>query len=291
MALRVIRGLMKFDNFMTDMGFTYYQAIGILESIWHFTATNAIQGDIGRHSNQDICKWIGYTGDADKLIDCLVKRNWLETHSEHRLIVHDWHIHADKSVKTTINNRKLQFCVSENLTGIPKKNIENQSVNIGSLSGSGAGAEYGAGAGAESWSGSIDDIKRHQPDSILERFTPAVRQASIQAAIAYQTRRYGGPNPSAAWYPGLLREAAAVFEVHDPPEPALEIFKNACIVKPTLDMPSDATFSQIAVNCGIKRSRGGAREPPWEASKRQADEEGRRKLAETVARLNKGMAC
>ncbi len=165
MALRAVKGLIKFENFMRDLGLTYYQAIGILEALWHFTATNSIQGDIGKHPNEDIAAWIGYTGDANKLIEVLTVRRWLDPHSKHRLIVHDWHIHADKSVKATLKNRNLRFCMPEELTEIPKEKTGNQDLKSGSLSGSGsgsgaeygAGAEYGSGSGAASPTNSIDD--------------------------------------------------------------------------------------------------------------------------------------
>ena len=121
MALRITTDLVKFKNLVIDLNLPLYQAIGLLESIWHFTAKNAIRGDIGRHSNKEIAEWIGWEGDADEMIRVLTLRNWLDPHPKYRLIVHDWHIHADKSIKTIMRNRKLCFAQEEELTQVPKE--------------------------------------------------------------------------------------------------------------------------------------------------------------------------
>lgn len=281
MALRAIRGLMKFDNFMTDLGLTYYQAIGILESIWHFTATNAIQGNVGKHTNQEIAKWIGYAGDPDKLISVLTHRRWLDRHSEHRLIVHDWHLHADKSVKVTLKNRNLCFCMPEELTGIPKEIIGNPSLKTGSLSGSGADPDPDPDLGA----GAVETaaVKRHNPVEILKPFPETARQPALQSAIVYQTRRYGGPMPSATWYPSLLNEAGTLFEVQEDPAKALEVFTEACKSPPTRTLPRDATYSQIAEHCGLKKSRFSV--SPWEANKQKNEDDGRKRMHEAIRNL------
>jgi len=95
MALRITTGLIKFKNLQKDLGLSLYETIGLLEALWHFTVSNAIQGDVGKHSNQEIADWIGWREDADKMIEALTKRRWLDKHSRHRLIVHHWpSIHA-----------------------------------------------------------------------------------------------------------------------------------------------------------------------------------------------------
>jgi len=121
MALRITSELVKFRNLKAQLGVPFYAAIGILEALWHFTAKNAIQGDVGRHTNKEIASWIEWPGDADKLIDVLVECRWLDKHSEHRLIVHDWHEHADKSTKAILRNRKIPFVYADKLTAIPKE--------------------------------------------------------------------------------------------------------------------------------------------------------------------------
>ena len=36
-------------------------AVGILESLWHLTARYAPQGDIGRFSDEEIARWVGWS--------------------------------------------------------------------------------------------------------------------------------------------------------------------------------------------------------------------------------------
>lgn len=87
-----------------------YQGIGILEGIWHLTAREAQRGDIGKLSNEDIALGIDYRGDEEKLISALVKCEWLDEHPQFRLVVHDWHEHADDAVKKRIARSGSGFC-------------------------------------------------------------------------------------------------------------------------------------------------------------------------------------
>jgi len=90
-------------------------AVGLLELLWHFTADFAPQGDIGRFTDQRIEAACGWNGESENerakrlhlprwnrqgvLIQALVGAGWLDRSDEHRLVVHDWHIHADNTVK------------------------------------------------------------------------------------------------------------------------------------------------------------------------------------------------
>jgi hypothetical protein len=77
------------------------QAVGHLELLWHFTAQYAPQGNIGRFTNQWIesaCDWQGKPG---VLIDAFRRAGWVDDHAndEIRLVVHNWHLHADDAVR------------------------------------------------------------------------------------------------------------------------------------------------------------------------------------------------
>ena len=85
-------------DLMARLQITRYQAVGILESLWHFTANYAPSADVGRWPNLSISTFIGWEGEPDTLIDALVDSRWLDRHAEHRLLVHDWHDHADETV-------------------------------------------------------------------------------------------------------------------------------------------------------------------------------------------------
>ena len=84
-------------------------AIGIMESLWNWCAKYAIQGDIGKWSNEAICRGIGYNWDADQLIDALVRCRWLDKHRKCRLVVHDIQDHADNHWKQTLQRMHMAW--------------------------------------------------------------------------------------------------------------------------------------------------------------------------------------
>ena len=77
------------------MGISPCYALGIQEALWHVTAEQAPNGAIGRMTNQDIAMEMFYDGNPEVLIQALLDADLLDNSDEHRLIVHDWHIHSD----------------------------------------------------------------------------------------------------------------------------------------------------------------------------------------------------
>lgn len=94
---------------MDALGIGKATAVGLLELLWHFTARFAPRGDIGRFSNRAIANSIDWDRDPDELIAAMVKCGWLDEHTEHRLVVHDWSEHADGAVRLWLSKRKLNF--------------------------------------------------------------------------------------------------------------------------------------------------------------------------------------
>jgi hypothetical protein len=86
-----------------------YAAIGILESLWNLCAREAPQGNIGKLSDADIADQIGWDLDPAPLIEGLVQSGWLDRHSEHRVIVHDWRDHADDAVDNALTRAHLRY--------------------------------------------------------------------------------------------------------------------------------------------------------------------------------------
>jgi hypothetical protein len=78
------------------------------------------------------------------------------------------------------------------------------------------------------------------------------REAAVKAVESYQTRRYKTPNPLASYYPAILQEAIEVFSAHDDHEMAFRVFDGEC---KTSHLPKDATFSALAVACGLKKKK------------------------------------
>lgn len=126
----------------------------------------------------------------------------------------------------------------------------------------------------------IDDVEATSPPILVEEVRPSktpdyeitlkdltenVRQATLQVAQHYCMRRYKGPKFHETWYPKLLLEIAGLLEVTDDPKAACETFRLKCNepMIPTLDR--NATFSEIALACGLKK----AKPPPWEVAKQE----------------------
>ena len=103
-------------------------AIGLLEGLWHFAARYAIQGDIGRWSNQEIADgigWHGKHGTPDALIAALVEARFLDESPEHRLLIHDWADHCDESVRKTLKSRGLSVFVREESRKVEKSSEDS----------------------------------------------------------------------------------------------------------------------------------------------------------------------
>jgi len=101
----------KIDALCHALNVQRWGAIGILESLWHFTAKHAVQGDIGRWSDRDLARFVGWTRGDSRLIAGLLATKWLDSDPIHRLLVHDWAEHCDQSVRKTLVNRGLAFAV------------------------------------------------------------------------------------------------------------------------------------------------------------------------------------
>jgi hypothetical protein len=79
------------------LGVRRAHAVGILELMFHFTGQYAPAGDIGRYPDKRIAGALDWGGSVPKLIDSLVTCGWVDRHSVARLVVHDWHDHADRA--------------------------------------------------------------------------------------------------------------------------------------------------------------------------------------------------
>jgi len=99
----------KFMRLCQRLNLRRWQAVGLLETLWQFTAGYARRGDIGRYSNREIADWLGWEGDADELIDALVECGWLDRCAVHRLVVHDWAEHAERWIKLSPEVRDRGF--------------------------------------------------------------------------------------------------------------------------------------------------------------------------------------
>lgn len=119
-------------------------AIGILEGLWHLTAREAAQGNIGKLSNEDIACGVWWSGDADRLVQALIDSRWIDASEEHGLIVHDWPEHADDGVQQKLAKSLLFFAdgSTPKLTKLPKserERIEQEYERLKALKSAGEG--------------------------------------------------------------------------------------------------------------------------------------------------------
>lgn len=87
-----------------------YAAVGLMETLWHYTAEFVPAGDIGRLDDQDIATALGWDpDDAARLVGALVESRWLDEHPAHRLVVHAWAEHCESGVHRTLAKRVELF--------------------------------------------------------------------------------------------------------------------------------------------------------------------------------------
>jgi len=97
---------------MDELRIPRYQAVGIVESLIHFTGSYARLGDIGRWSDEQIANSMDWPSRrAGELIKALLDCGWIDLHTDPsiRLIVHDWQEHADDTTKKWVARSGKQF--------------------------------------------------------------------------------------------------------------------------------------------------------------------------------------
>jgi hypothetical protein len=107
-------------------------AVGYLELLWHFTAEFAPQGDIGRFTDKRIEAGVSWSGSSGSLVSALIEAGWVDRNQQHRLVVHDWHDHADDAVRKKLNRAELPFLsyqgVAAKVTGQRPTTADNGSL-------------------------------------------------------------------------------------------------------------------------------------------------------------------
>lgn len=100
---------LKFKRLQRALSLPLWQAVGLLETLWHVTACNAPDGDIGKFANDEIAALMEYEGDANKLIEVLVETRWLDWVEPFRLVVHDWSDHVPTYLKGAYKKNGKHF--------------------------------------------------------------------------------------------------------------------------------------------------------------------------------------
>lgn len=99
----------KMKHLARSLRVNHAHAVGLMETLWHWAGKFAQQGDVGRHDDRDIADACYWTRNPKELIDALIGCGWLDKSDKHRLIIHDWHAHADDAVKKYLDRNGLNF--------------------------------------------------------------------------------------------------------------------------------------------------------------------------------------
>jgi hypothetical protein len=129
MALRAVIDHPKFARLKMLLRSTKGPTLGYLEALWHFTGRYTPQGNIGKYSDEEIEAWIEWEGEPGALIAALLKAGWVDASEEHRLIVHDYHQHADDAAKLANKRSGCDFVTRREVPAVTKGAI------VGAVSG------------------------------------------------------------------------------------------------------------------------------------------------------------
>lgn len=110
--------LLKFKKLKMQLRMPLWQVKGLLQSLWDFTAENALEGNIGRWTNEEIALGIEWEGDPDELIRVLVATRWVDAHPADRLVIHDWQEECEDYIKKRLT-RKRQSVVDAGGQNLP----------------------------------------------------------------------------------------------------------------------------------------------------------------------------
>jgi hypothetical protein len=99
MALRAVPEHPKFARLKRTLRISKFEALGLLEALWHFTGKFAPRGNVGKFTDLEIEDWLEWNGDPGFAVKGLIASGWLDESKEFRLVVHDWKDHADATTK------------------------------------------------------------------------------------------------------------------------------------------------------------------------------------------------
>jgi len=109
MALRAVPEHPKFARLKKSLGISKFEALGLLEALWHFTGKFAPRGNVGKFSNEEIESWLEWNGEPGTAVMALIAAGWLDENPQFRLAVHDWKDHADATTKKYMGRTREGF--------------------------------------------------------------------------------------------------------------------------------------------------------------------------------------
>lgn len=119
-----------------ELGIPKAVCVGILETLWHWTARYVPQGDVGKYPDKVIEYYSGWSevvallpnfvATESRLVNALVKTGWLDRDDQCRLFVHDWHDHSDDAADKYLSDHGLQYANGEKTRRSPKVTTESR---------------------------------------------------------------------------------------------------------------------------------------------------------------------
>jgi len=96
--------------------------------MWHYTATYAPAGDIGKWEDSAIADALGWPAqECARLMHALRISRWVDAHDVHRLVVHDWYDHCEDAVHMALA-RKTQYFVDGRMPKLTKFNDKEKAI-------------------------------------------------------------------------------------------------------------------------------------------------------------------
>lgn len=120
MKQRIFNHVKVFD-LMRILKIPKYVAIGILETLWHFTDEKSSECKIVIPSNKTISEAIGWPGSEDLLVNALIRSGWLTKNEESSLV---WLEHCTKNVRTKYKNMRRKNLSQLNCFFLENKQLE-----------------------------------------------------------------------------------------------------------------------------------------------------------------------
>lgn len=111
MALRAVIGHPKFEHLKVLLTSNKSTTLGYLECLWHFCGRFTPAGNIGKYTDAQIEAWLEWNGEPGALIVLFLEAGWIDRDPEYRLLVHDWHKHADDATKLSLKRGEQEFCL------------------------------------------------------------------------------------------------------------------------------------------------------------------------------------
>lgn len=88
----------KFSVLQKMLGTSKALTAGILEGLWHLTATFDSDGGTMPHSGDELAAWLEIPIDGETLLDALVDSRWLDR-TDAGYVIHDWQDHKPSYIK------------------------------------------------------------------------------------------------------------------------------------------------------------------------------------------------